>query len=309
MSLGVCCQWLNPRTKQNGEIVLENIIDERSLQLGAYKNGKYSRERIIETYRNNVEEHVRILPYLVKARIKSFRLSSSLLPLYEFCGDDARNDQELKKRLRDLGDMFKNNDIRVTTHPGQFTVLSSDKQSVVNNSIKELEYHAWIFDQMGFDHTPYYAINIHGGKGNRSEQLINVINTLPENVKSRLTLENDEKCYNVATLLSVCRATKCPLVLDTHHWSFDSSDMGLDQAMVESIKTWGDIKPLQHLSNTEIGLENASYTQRRAHSQYIHQIPHQQLSVIKDDSVDVDIEAKAKNLAVLKLREEFNVEV
>jgi len=98
-------------------------------------------------------------------------------------------------------------------------------------------------------------------------------------------------------------------VLDTHHWSFDSSDMGLDQATMETMKTWGDIKPLQHLSNTEIGLENASYTKRRAHSDYIHYIPEQQLQLMREDIVDVDIEAKAKNLALLKLREDFNVKV
>jgi len=207
MALGLCCQWLAPRTKRDGTIVFENAIDEKSLQLGAYKSGKYSRERIIETYRNNVEEHIRIFPYLVKARIKSFRLSSSLFPLYEFCADDARNDSQLISRLATLGKMFKDHGIRVTTHPGQFTVLSSDKQNVVDNSIRELQYHAWIFDQMGFDETPFYAINIHGGKANRKEQLINVIQSLPSNVKNRLTLENDEKCYNVTDLCSI--STRC----------------------------------------------------------------------------------------------------
>jgi UV DNA damage repair endonuclease len=85
--------------------------------------------------------------------------------------------------------------------------------------------------------------------------------------------------------------------------------MGLDQAIVETMETWGKIKPLQHLSNTEIGMENESYTKRRAHSEYIHYIPDPQLKLIRENIVDVDIEAKHKNLALFKMRKDFNVEV
>ena len=309
MALGLCCQWLEEKIKRNGEVITENIIDEKSLQLGAYRDGKYSRERIIDTYRNNVNEHLRILPKIIEGGIKSFRLSSSLFPLFEFCAELARNDHIVLQGLADLGKSIKESGIRVTTHPGQFTVLSSDKQQVVENSIKELEYHAWIFDQMGFDHSPYYAINIHGGKANRSEQLIDVIKTLPDNVRKRLTLENDEKCYNVTTLLNVCRATDTPLVFDSHHWSFDTTDMGMDRAIMETMETWGKVKPLQHISNTEIGMENESYTKRRAHSNYIHNVPEIQLKLMRDNLVDVDVEAKQKNLALFKMRKDFNVEV
>jgi len=309
MSLSVCCQWLQPKTKRSGEVVNENIINEQSLQLGAYKDGKYTRERIIDTYRNNVNEHLRILPTIIETGIKSFRLSSSLFPLFEFCGELARNDQQLLEGLATLGNNFKKAGIRVSTHPGQFTVLSSDKQQVVDNSIKELEYHAWIFDQMGFDRSPYYAINIHGGKKGKSEQLKEVIESLPETVRNRLTLENDEKCYNVKSLLEISNKTGTPIVLDTHHFTFNDDDLSLDAAISETISTWGNIKPLQHLSNTEKGLENASYTQRRSHSQYIHYVPEQQLHLMRENLVDVDIEAKAKNLAVIQLRREFNVEV
>ena len=308
MALGLCCQWLEPRTKRDGTLIFENAIEEKSLQLGAYKNGKYSRERIIETYRNNVEEHIRIFPYLVKARIKSFRLSSSLFPLYEFCGDIARNDSQLTSRLATLGQMFKDHDIRVTTHPGQFTVLSSDKQSVVDNSIRELQYHAWIFDVMGFDETPFYAINIHGGKANRSEQLINVINSLPSNIKNRLTLENDEKCYDVTQLCNIFRSCGTPVVFDSHHFQFNMGSLHFDDAFNLCCDTWGNIRPLQHLSNSEPGMENAPFNQKRAHSKMIHTVPELQLQYLKEDQIDIDVEAKNKNLAIFKMRKDFGIE-
>ncbi len=309
MSLGLCCQWLEPRKKRDGTIVYENNIDEKSLQLGAYKNGKYTRERIIDTYRNNVDEHLRILPKILEGGIKSFRLSSSLFPLFEFCAELARNDQQLLQGLASLGRLFKESGIRVTTHPGQFTVLSSDKQQVVENSIKELEYHAWIFDQMGLDHSPYYAINIHGGKAKRSEQLIDVINSLPDNVKLRLTLENDEKCYSISDLVQIASRCNIPVVFDSHHHNFNNGGLEPIDAFNLAISTWGEIKSLQHLSNTEPGRENSSFNDKRAHSEMIHYVPDFQLKAIQEDRIDVDIEAKLKNLAIFKMRRDFNVEV
>jgi UV DNA damage endonuclease len=307
MSLGICCQWLEGRTKRDGTVVYENVLDEKSLQLGAYRDGKYNEGRILDTYRGNVKEVLRVISKLNEHNIKSFRLSSSLFPLYEFCGHLARNDEQVKNDLATAGRLFKEAGIRVTTHPGQFTVISSDKDSVVQNSIKELEYHAWIFDAMGFDHTPYYAINIHGGKADRSDRIVEVYSSLPHNVKSRLTLENDEKCYNVRELLNISSRTSIPIVFDSHHYSFGSDDLLFDDAFRGTIDSWNGIKPLQHISNTEIGMENAAFNQKRAHSQLIHYIPPLQLEAIRSNVVDVDVEAKLKNIALLKMREDFGI--
>jgi len=307
MALGIMCQWLGEKKKRDGTIYYENIIDEKSLQLGAYKDGKYSRERILETYRGNVKEILRNIPRLNEHNIKSFRLSSSVFPLFEFCADIARNDEQIISDLAFAGRLFKEAGIRVTTHPGQFCVISSDKDSIVQNSIKELEYHAWIFDSMGFERTPYYAINIHGGKANRTEKIIEVFKTLPENVKNRLTLENDEKCYNVRQLLNINNHTGIPVVFDSHHFTFGMDDLSFSDAFCESIRTWGRIKPLQHISNTEIGEENSSYNKKRAHSQLIRYIPDDQLNAIREDLIDLDVEAKLKNIAVLKMRKDFGI--
>jgi UV DNA damage endonuclease len=307
MSLGICCQWLESRTKRDGTIVYENIINEKLLQLGAYKDGKYDRTRILDTYRGNVKEILRIIPKLIEHNIKSFRLSSSLFPLYEFCGDIARNDEQVKNDLAIAGRLFKTAGIRVTCHPGQFTVISSDKDSVVQNSIKELEYHAWVFDMMGFDQTPYYAINIHGGKSDRSERIVDVFSTLPANVKNRLTLENDEKCYNVSQLLEISNKTGIPVVFDSHHYRFNDNDIDFDSAFSECCKTWGAITPLQHISNTEAGKENGSFNERRSHSDYITSVPELQLFAVRENKIDLDVEAKMKNFALLKMRKEFEI--
>jgi UV DNA damage endonuclease len=309
MSLGLMCQFLESRTKRNGEIVYENIINEKSLQLGAYKDGKYTRDRILETYRGNVKEILRVIPRLNEHNIKSFRLSSSIFPLFEFCGDIARNDEQIKTDLALAGRLFREAGIRVTCHPGQFCVISSDSDRIVENSIGELAYHAFVFDCMGFAISPYYAINIHGGKANREERLIESISRLPENIRGRLTLENDEKCYNVAKLLKIHDKTGVPVVFDSHHYNFGADDIDFVSAFDSTIKTWNGIKPLQHLSNTEIGKENSSFNERRSHSNYIHRIPELQLSALREDTIDVDVEAKMKNLALLKIRNDFDLKV
>jgi UV DNA damage endonuclease len=309
MSVSLCCKYLIPRNKRNGTTIYENIIEEKSLQLGQYKAGKYSEERIRDTYRHNVDEHIKIIPTLVKDNIKSFRISSSLLPLFEFAGDIARNDPVLIGKLGVLGGLFRENGIRVTTHPGQFTVLSSDRDEVVRNSIKELEYHAWMFDRMGLSQTAYNAINIHGGKADRSNRLIEVIKTLPPNVRNRLTLENDEKCYNVKSLLQISNECDIPVVLDSHHYTFGSGDISFVDAFKETILTWKEIKPLQHLSNTEPGMENGSFNERRSHSNFIHYINQHQLDALRNDQIDVDLEAKMKNISLLKFREEYGIVV
>jgi len=307
MSLGLMCQFLQPRVKRDGTTIYENILDEKSLQLGAYKNGKYSRERILETYRGNVKEILRVIPHLNEHGIKSFRLSSSIFPLFEFCGHVAKNDEQIAANLALAGRRFKESGIRVTCHPGQFCVISSDSDKTVRNSIAELEYHAWMFDAMGFDQTPYYAINIHGGKRDRSERIVEVFSSLPETVKKRLTFENDEKCYNVRKLINISDRTGVPVVFDSHHFTFGSDDLGFSDAFRGASSTWGKIKPLQHISNTEIGMENAAYNKKRAHSQLIRYVPAEQLQAMRDDTVDVDVEAKLKNIALLKMREDFQI--
>lgn len=306
MSLSVCCQWLEPRKKRDGSIVFENSINEKSLQLGSFKKNKYTETHIKETYLNNIFELTKVIPKLKDNNIKSFRMSSSIFPLFEFCEEIAKS-QEIVDKLKQLGSLFIDNNIRVSCHPGQFTVISSDSEQVIKNSVKELNYHAWIFDSMGFARTPYYAINIHGGKKNNGNKAIESILSLPEQTRNRLTLENDESCYSVRELLKIHEKTNVPIVWDSHHHSFNEGGMTRREACEETYKTWNGIKPIQHLSNTELGSESGTFTERRKHSYYIHHIPQEQLELAIADSVDVDVEAKGKNLAVLKMRNDFQL--
>ena len=309
MALTLCCQFLEPFTKRDGTIVYENAIEEKSLQLGMFNAGKYSDDRLTATYHNNIDQHIKLVPKLIKENFKSFRLSSSILPLYEFNHEKIWQDELLIKKIKNLGDLFKNAGIRVSTHPGQFCIINSDAEHVIKNSVRELEYHAWIFDTMGFECSHHYAINIHGGKRGNDKKLIETINNLKPNVKNRLTLENDERCFSVNQLFSVSKETDTPIVFDSHHHQFNQDGLDTSDAALKAITTWHDAKPIQHLSNTEPGSESGSFTERRKHSQFIHYIPEVQQMLIEKDLVDIDVEAKMKNIAVLKMRKDFSISV
>jgi UV DNA damage endonuclease len=196
-------------------------------------------------------------------------------------------------------------------HPGQFAVLSSDSDRVVENAITDLSIHAFILDAMGLPHTPFHAINIHGGKRDRASRLIDVIKSLPSNIRSRLTLENDESSYSVSDLLEIHLQTNVPIVFDTHHHTFNEGGLTQQIAHDATYQTWASsgVRPLQHISNTQPGLENGSFPDRRKHSDYIHTVPETQLAALRENIIDVEVEAKCKQRALFKMASDFNIPV
>lgn len=306
--LGVCCHWVEEKIKpKSGTVDIVNLMEERTLQLGRYNDGKYSNEFIKGIYLNNISNLLKMLPVIRDSGIKLFRISSSMFPLADQVDRCLWDNNETKFILGKIGEFIKCHDMRVSTHPGQFCVLSSDSDRVVENANKELAIHAWLFDAMNLDESPFYAINIHGGKSDRRNLLIDRIKSLPQNVKKRLTLENDEMSYSVVDLLHIHKETNVPIVFDSHHHTFNDGNLSMEEAFDVSLLTWNNIKPLQHISNTEPCFVNGSFTDKRKHSNMIHYVPEPQLSYLRDDLIDVDVEAKLKNLSVFKMSKDFNI--
>jgi len=310
MSLGICCHWLDQRTiPRTGRVETYNAMDERTLQLGRYRTGKYVSEQISGTYEHNVEALVKMLPRIAKSGVRLFRISSAMFPLADQVDPSLWCENEKLSSLLDrAGRIIKEFNMRVTTHPGQFCVLSSDSENVVKKAFTELEIHAWMFDVMGLDSSCKYAINVHGGKSDRSDQLCRRIDELPDNVRCRLTLENDETAYSVMNLLDVHKRTGVPIVFDTHHHIFNDDSLSMEEAMLATMETWPTgVNPLQHISNTEPHLMNGNFIDRRKHSDMIHYVPDCQLKFLRDKKIDVEVEAKKKNVAVFEMSKKFDI--
>jgi UV DNA damage endonuclease len=307
--LGICCHFLQEETKpRSGENYFVNAMEERTLQLGRYRSGKYTPEAIKATYVNNVRNLANMLPVIRHFGAKHFRISSAMFPLSDQVDRELWDNDEVKVHLKRAGEFIREQGMRVTTHPGQFCVLSSDSDAVVENAFKELGHHGWFFDEMGLDHSTQYAINIHGGKRDRTSRLIEQIKSLPDNVRKRLTLENDETCYSVIDLLEVHKHTGTPICWDSHHHIFNDGELTLDEGFEVACATWQKgISPLQHIANTEPGMEKGSFPERRKHSNMIHYVPDCQLKALRDNLVDVEVEAKMKNISIKKMISDFQI--
>lgn len=305
--IGLCCQYIVSKTKKNGTVVFENSMEERTLQFGQYNKGKYTEQQIQETWVHNVSKFYQVLQRVNADGFKSVRISSNLFPLHDSVNSLLLNNEQVINLLNQAGNYAKNNNIRITCHPDQFVVLSSNNDAVIDTAIRMLQHHAWILDNMKLDQTPYYSINIHGGVRGNSKKLIEQTNLLPENIKNRLTFENDEKCYSVNDLFEVYKETNVPITFDSHHHSFNDCGISGQEAIDIAISTWGKYKPNTHLSNTDPIHINGSFTERRKHSERVHYIPEYQLKYNNEDKIDIDFEFKLKNIAIKEAVEKFKI--
>ena len=304
MALGLCCQWL---VMHKGKP--KNILVSRSLQLTAFKKGKYSHQKIKQTYLDNLNNLLELLPTIIASGIKSLRVSSAMFPLFDKVPRELAENNETLALLEKIGAVAMGNGIRLTTHPGQYAVISSDEPHKVDNALREVEYHGWMFDKMNLPKTPYYSINIHGGKGDRRQNLIAGISRLSPSVRCRLTLENCEFAYSVKDLEPISRETSIPICFDSHHHRFNTGGLSAEDAMAVAVDTWpAGVKPMTHLSNSKPEYsEFAPATKLRQHSDYLSYFPDYQLRANNAGEIDVEVEAKKKNFAIFKAVEDFGL--
>jgi UV DNA damage endonuclease len=304
MPIGLVCHFVEERKPG----VLTNLFENRTLQLGRFQRGEYSDEKIHSTYMHNARKLREVLPRVVATGIRHIRFSSELIPLADKVERSLWDNVDLRKAYKIVGDYCRENHIRVTFHPGQFCVLNSTRSDVVANAIRDLEQHAWIFDACEFDQSTQYPINIHAGARDRFNDLVANISSLPQNVKNRLTFENCETVANVMQLYNVFEKTGIPVTFDSHHHVFNNGGLTMQEAHDLSMKTWpSHTMPVQHLANTETGLKNGSFTERRKHSKRPNNIPEPQLLSLKRKEIAVEAEFKDKNIAIADLVTKFGL--
>jgi len=256
--------------------------------------------KIDEIYRYNIEMLDKAIMYCVNNSIGMYRVSSSMFPFADWKEDSTFGTllELYADELAAVGLVAKLANIRIVIHPDQFCVLSSDSAEIVTNSIRTLEHHAWLMDAMNLPHSPWAAMNLHGGKKNRPDQLRNTILGLPVGIRSRLTLENCEYSYDVNALYDVCSSTNVPILFDFHHEAvhhrYHSYGVdGIHTAYRRALETWEEPTiNLTHLSNGIDGIHD------RRHSKLITDFPELAKTVPY-----CEIEAKGKELAIFGLTE------
>jgi UV DNA damage endonuclease len=285
-----------------------NALCERRLQFNRWRDGEYSEEDIRAAFRHNVDALLANVD-AIASFASCFRLSSGLLPVADHISRELwADDDALRLRYTALGQRFQSKQTRVVMHPGQFCVLSSESEQTRETAVRDLEVHAWILDAMGLPRTPYTSLILHGGKGKQAQRLIDSILDLPEGVRTRLVLENDECSYSLRELLPVHERTGVPLVFDSHHHTFKPDGLSTEEAFQLAVDTWPQgVRPLQHMSNSRPDAK--TFAERRAHSDYITTPAAVQIAALREGRIDLEVEAKAKNLAVARLAQDFNLRI
>jgi len=239
-----------------------------------------------------------------------FRITSNLFPwCSEYDLKHMPDYEAICNVLSEAGQYAIDNDIRITCHPGPFNVLTSPHPHVVDNCIKDLTTHGEVFDLMNLSRTPYNKINIHiggayGDKISSMKRFCENFHRLPNSVKSRLTVENDDKAsmYSVVDLYEgVYKVIGIPIVFDYHHHRFCTGGLTEEDALEVAISTWNNITPVVHYSESRNIEQEDDKIRPQAHSDYVYDYID-----TYGNRVDIMVEAKAKELAVLKYKEIHN---
>ena len=254
----------------------------------------------------NVQDLYKILLWNEENNFKFFRLSSNIFPWHsEYRWEDLPLLEHIERWLTTCGDFAKEHGHRLTSHPGPFNKLTSDNDRIINNTIRDLEAHGWLFDRLGLPRTPFAKINIHVGAayGNKEKACDNFCRNfekLSDSVKTRLTVENDDKAslYSTQELYDfIYKRIGIPIVHDVHHHGFCTGGLSQEDAMRLAASTWGDVRPVIHYSQSRAFERNNPKIKPQAHSDSYWE-------PVETYGLDVDVmcEAKHKEQAVYALR-------
>jgi UV DNA damage endonuclease len=253
--------------------------------------------------RENAAVLLLALESLGRLGIRAFRITSPLFPLFThpevgYRLEDLPEGEKIRRLLRKVKRSAVTRGIRLSLHPDQFVVLSSPRKEVVENTLRELEYHGQLASLVGADVISVHGGGAYGNRGEAQERFAGSFRRLSKRVRGRIAVENDERTYTVRDLLPLCRRTGIPLVYDVHHHRCNPDGLRIEEATVEALATWegSGREPLFHVSSPKNGWRSED---PRPHADYID--PADFPPGWRELDITVDVEAKAKELAVLKL--------
>jgi UV DNA damage endonuclease len=249
---------------------------------------------------HNLSSLERQIEYNGKNGIHLFRISSDLIPF----GSSPVNElcwwELFSEKLKLIGEKIRKYDIRVSMHPGQYTVLNSGDYGVVSRAIADLVYHARVLDALGTDSSAKIILHIGGVYGDKPaamDRFINVFRTLPEEVKKRVVVENDERSFNIEEVLTIGEELSIPVVFDNlHHLINPPLSQKNDSEWISIAgKTWKTVDGKQkiHYSQQDIDKQKGSHSFTIAIDPFLDY-------VAKIGDVDVMLEVKDKNWSAIK---------
>lgn len=262
-------------------------------------------EHLEELSRRNLMGLTNVLRWNLSHRISVFRISSGIIPLASHPKAQWPWKQRLRREISSVGDLARKHGMRLSMHPGQYTVLNSPREYVVAAAAAELSYHATFLDAMGLTSEHKIVLHVGGVYGDREASMRRFrenFESVPVNVRCRLVLENDERNYGVYDVLNLCDSIGLPMVFDYLHHRAYTGRVPNSAIMKRALATWSDSdgRPELHYSTQKrqarIGA-HADMIDVKDFIRFIDDLPRR--------TVDIILEAKAKDKALLRLRRDL----
>ena len=263
-----------------------------------------STENLIKLTANNLFYLEKMVEYCAKNRIYLVRISSDIIPFASHPEKEFNWRAIFQNRFESIGNLIQKTGVRVSMHPGQYTVLNALKPSVVEQSLREITWHARFLDALNVDFTSKIILHIGGlynDKAYAMERFVKHFQRLEDNVKFRIVLENDEKNYTIEDVIMLSSQLQIPVVFDVlHHQINPPKDQKFSNVywIGKARKTWDfifDGSQKIHYSQQKLG------GKKGAHSDTIDVDQFKLFyETIKLWDLDIMLEVKDKNLSVLK---------
>lgn len=299
MRFGLCCIFMNEPIRFRTTTARALISLSRAEQ----------QERISAICLDNAKNLYRAVETVARMGIGAFRVTSPFFPRYThpevgYTLEELPEGKEIRALLADVAQLRSRLDIRLSFHPDQFVSISSLRDDVVQKSIAELEYQGLVAELIGADVINIHAGGRQGGKEATLQRFRSNFPLLSERVRSRLTLENDDMSYTVKDLLPICEQLGIPLVYDVHHHRCNPDRLSVEEATQHVLETWhhDGREPWVHISSPRSGWTEG---QPRLHADYIN--PADFPDCWRDLEITIDVEAKTKELAVLRLKADLGL--
>ncbi|MHA1290194.1 MAG: UV damage endonuclease UvsE [Candidatus Thorarchaeota archaeon] len=327
--IGFACKWSEINDK-------DQLVSTEGLNTGGTtltwlrNNPDKAEDKMWEVMERNLTNTYNLVSKVatLPQSLRMVRLTSDMMTGYthpEFSYFYKRSDviNRMEQLCAPIGDVARANNVRLSFHPGQFTVLASETDSIVENSIEEFEYHVDMARHMGYGKTfQDFKINVHISGRRGPQGIIDVLPRLSPEARNTITIENDEMSWGLDASLEL--ADHLALVLDIHHhWVKDGEYiLPTDDRCLRIIDSWRGVRPVIHYSvsredylvghnldqmpDLDTLLESGHKKQKlRAHSDYYWNNAVNDWAIEHLAWADIMCESKAKNLASFQLHDKY----
>ena len=334
--IGFACKYMHPDQTQKKKLLeeIQRPLNTRSttVQWLNRQPREVAEQRLWDIMVHNVQSYMNLITYVggLPNELRMVRLGSDVLPVYTQADwsyfwqkPDVR--AYCEKNFANVGKQARALDVRLSMHPGQFTVLASDNPEIVDRSVEEFEYHTDVIRWMGYGRSfQDFKCNVHISGRQGPAGIKHAVNTrLSQEARNSITIENDENKWGIMDSLEL--VDTCALVLDIHHhWCREGEYiLPADDRFSRVIDSWRGVRPVIHYSYSrdealpegfahdtmpdmpvllESGFKKGKL---RAHSDYYPNNAVNDYALSFLEHADIMCESKAKNLASIGLHKYY----